>query len=126
MLYASGSSAGEFFYRELIKGTKRYKTRKIADVTNLDEAAAAAVEIAFEMNNEPDTSVIFSNKSESKDQVSRRDYYTGRVVNRRPRRKTIEESMDAWLLVEQERVDAGLISQGYLNARRNGLKNHVL
>lgn len=126
VLYASGSSAGEYFYRELIKGTKRYKTRKIENVANLDEAAEAAVEIAFELNNQPDLSVIIPGKSEVKETRYKRDYYTGRVVDRRPRRKSIEESMDAWLQIEQERVDAGLITQKYLEARRNGLKNHAL
>ena len=29
VLYASGTSAGQYFYRELIKGTKNYMTRRI-------------------------------------------------------------------------------------------------
>ena len=126
VLYGSGSSAGTYFYRELIKGTKNYRTRKIENVTNLDEAAEAAVEIAFSLNKEPDVSIIFDKKQSNSQSSPKRDYLTGRIVDRRPRKQTIEQAMDAWIQKEQERCDAGLISQGYVNARRNGLKNHVL
>ena len=50
VLYASGTSAGKYFYRELIKGTQTYKTRRIEGVSNMDEAEAAATEVAFELN----------------------------------------------------------------------------
>lgn len=124
--YASGTSAGQFFYRELIKGTKNYKTRRIEGVSNMDEAEAAAIEVAFELNREPDLSILFGKSKDNSQSHKKRHYVTGRVVDRRPRKQRIEEAMDAWLSKEQERVDAGLIAQGYLNARRNGLKNHVL
>ena len=54
VLYATGTSAGQFFYRELIKGTKNYRTRRIEGVSNMDEAEAAATEVAFQLNKEPD------------------------------------------------------------------------
>ena len=50
VLYASGTSAGKYFYRELIKGTQTYKTRRIEGVSAMDEAEAAATEVAFELN----------------------------------------------------------------------------
>lgn len=126
VLYASGTSAGQYFYRELIKGTKNYKTRRIEGVSNMDEAEIAATEVAFELNKEPDLSIVFDKSSKSSQSRHQRDYRTGQVVDRRPRKQRIEDAIDAWLAKEQERVDAGLISQGYLNARRNGLKNHLL
>ena len=126
VLYASGTSAGQFFYRELIKGTKKYKTRRIDGVSSMDEAEAAATEVAFELNREPEISILFDKSDGNSQSRRKRDYVTGKVVDRRPRKQRIEDAMDAWLAKEQERVDAGLISQGYLNARRNGLKNHVL
>ena len=36
VLYASGTSAGQYFYREPIKGTKNYMTRRIEGVSNMD------------------------------------------------------------------------------------------
>ena len=59
VLYASGTSAGQFFYRELIKGTKNYKTRRIDGVSTMDEAEAAATEVAFELNKEPELSILW-------------------------------------------------------------------
>lgn len=74
VLYGSGSSAGSYFYRELIKDTKNYRTRKIENVINIDEAAEAAVEIAFSLNKESDVSIIFD-KGQSNSQ-SRLDVTT--------------------------------------------------
>jgi len=63
VLYASGTSAGKYFYRELIKGTQTYKTRRIEGVSNMDEAEAAATEVAFELNKEPpDLSLVFGKR----------------------------------------------------------------
>ena len=63
VLYASGTSAGKYFYRELIKGTQTYKTRRIEGVSNMDEAEAAVTEVAFELNKEPpDLSLVFGKR----------------------------------------------------------------
>ena len=62
VLYASGTSAGQYFYRELIKGTKNYMTRRIEGVSNMDEAEAAATEVAFELNKKPDLSILWENQ----------------------------------------------------------------
>ena len=66
VLYSSGTSAGKFFHRELIKGFKNYKTRRIECVSNMDGAEAAATEVAFALNKEPDPSIIFGNKDKSR------------------------------------------------------------
>ena len=47
--YGSGTSAGSYFYKEKIPGERRYKTRRIPDATNIEEAVQAAVEIAFKL-----------------------------------------------------------------------------
>ena len=47
--YASASSAGGWFYRELIPGTKSYRTKRIKDVQALEEAVLAATDVAFQM-----------------------------------------------------------------------------
>ena len=58
--YGSGSSAGEYFYRELIPGTKNYRTRKIEGATCLEDAVEAAFEIATELAREPDFTAVFN------------------------------------------------------------------
>ena len=59
--HQDGTSAGCYFYRELIKGTKSYKTRKIEGVSSMDEAEQKCVEIAFELNKEPDLKIVIGN-----------------------------------------------------------------
>ena len=78
VLYASGTSAGQFFYRELIKGTKSYMTRRIEGVSNMDEAEAAANEVAFELNKKPDLSLLWD-KPKGNGSDPKRDYFSGRV-----------------------------------------------
>ena len=104
VLYGSGTSAGKYFYRELIPGTKNYKTRRIDNVSSMDEAVESAMEIAFELNKEPDIQLIAEDKVKG--------YKSSIVVNRRKRAKPISVTVNDWLRNEQERVDKGLISPG--------------
>ena len=120
VLYGSGSSAGSFFYRELIEGTKSYKTRKIMNVNNMEEAVLSAIEIAFKINSEPEISISLPTGD------AKQKYVQLNKVDRRPRKQLIKEAIDKHIANEQRRVDAGLITQGYLNARTNGLRNHLL
>ena len=76
VLYASGTSAGQFFYRELIKGTKNYMTRRIEGVSNIDEAEAAATEVAFELNKKPDLSILWDKPKGDGSEAPKRDYFT--------------------------------------------------
>ena len=126
VLYGSGSSAGQFFYREIIKGTKNYKTRKIEGVSDIEEAASAAVEIAFSLANEPEGYLQRIQRQDGVKSNTESSFYSANPRRRRPRKELIEDSFNKWFAVEQRRVDAGLITQFYLNARKNGLSNHIL
>ena len=95
--HQDGTSAGCYFYRELIKGTKSYKTRKIEGVSSMDEAEQKCVEIAFEMNKEPDLKIVFGDKPSSTSGATNgrnatRDYFTGKVVGRRRKSQPIEKN----------------------------------
>ena len=48
--YATGSSAGGWFYRELVPGTKSYRTKRIEGAQTLEEAVSAATDVAFQLN----------------------------------------------------------------------------
>ena len=50
VLYGSGSSAGGWFYRELVSGSKSYRTRRIGGAQTLEEAVLAATDVAFQLN----------------------------------------------------------------------------
>ena len=47
--WASGSSSGKFFYRELVAGTKRYRYRELPEAFTMDEAEAQAANAAIEL-----------------------------------------------------------------------------
>jgi integrase len=124
VLYGSGTSTGKYFYRELIKGTKNYKTKRIDGVTNMDEAEAACVEIAIELNKEqsPLDVVVTPNKELTK----RQDYSVMRVVTRKPRSIPIAQAVKNWLKMEYEKADAGLITKGTADAKERLFRLYVL
>ena len=45
--YANGNSAGKYFYRELLKGTKKYRYICIEEATSLEEAIEMASDAAI-------------------------------------------------------------------------------
>ena len=121
VLYASGTSAGQYFYREYV-GNDSYKTRRIPDATTMDQACELAVEIAFKFNKQPDLSFVF--QGEGKKQATKQRKAV-RVSERKRRKQLVKNAIDSYLVKEQERVDAGLIVQSHFNRKRNGLANHL-
>ena len=122
--YGSGSSAGSFFYRELIPGTSTYKTKKIDGAETLEDAVEMAMDIAIELAKEPDVSIVIPGRGQSTP-TNKRDYVTGKIVDRRPRKQLIKDAVERWVASERKRADAGLITSGYVEARRNGMV-HIL
>ena len=50
--YADGNAVGQYFYREIIEGTKRYRTKLIEGANTLLEAVEKAADVAIEMREE--------------------------------------------------------------------------
>ena len=124
--YGSGSSAGEYFYRELIPGTKNYRTRKIEGATCLEDAVEAAFEIATELAREPDFTAVFNpnglHSSDSKPSQQR-----GVInIHRRGRKQTLKLAVNEWLKKQQEQVDVGLLSPRTYKQKRITLTIHLL
>ena len=42
MQYANGNSAGKFFYKEYIKGERRYKSKEIVGASTIEQAKELA------------------------------------------------------------------------------------
>ena len=129
--HQDGTSAGCYFYRELIKGTKSYKTRKIEGVSSMDEAEQKCLEIAFELNKEPDLKLVIGNNPSTTTGATNgrngtRDYFTGKVVGRRTKSQPIEIAMKRWIAQEQEKVDAGLLKQTTITNKELTLRLHIL
>jgi len=126
VLYGSGTSAGSFFYRELIKGSRSYRQRKIPDATTMDEAVQLAVEVAFAMQAEeletPDlVKDIFSPSKPS----GSKSYETTTLL-RQPRRQLIEDSITNFLEQERQRKEAGLITSKTRQQKEITLTQHML
>lgn len=47
--YANGNSAGKFFYKEYIKGKRRYKSKEIVGASTIQEAKELAPQVAIEL-----------------------------------------------------------------------------
>ena len=126
VLYASGTSAGQFFYRELIKGTKSYMTRRIEGVSNMDEAEAAATEVAFELNKKPDLSLLWDKPKGNGSEAPKRDYFSGRVVSRKPRSIPVSQVVQNWLRLEYEKADSGLIRRDTVDKKAGLCRRHLI
>ena len=126
VLYASGTSAGQFFYRELIKGTKSYMTRRIEGVSNMDEAEAAATEVAFELNKKPDLSLLWDKPKGNGSEAPKRDYFSGRVVSRKPRSIPVSQAVQNWLRLEYEKADSGLIRRDTVDKKAGLCRRHLI
>ena len=49
MQYANGNSAGKFFYKEYIKGERRYKSKEIVGALTIEQAKELAPQVAIEL-----------------------------------------------------------------------------
>ena len=126
VLYGSGTSAGGYFYRELVKGQRSYRQRRIPGVSSMQEAVQAAVDVAFQLHNDkPDPqAVALIGRADSTPQNSKT--YQSYVVTRQPRKQRIEDAIDAFLKEEQKRVDVGLLAQKTQTQKRITLTRHLL
>ena len=52
-VWANGTSAGKYFYREKVEGKKAYRFKELLEANNLDEAEAMATEAAIKLREAP-------------------------------------------------------------------------
>ena len=112
--YGSGTSAGKWLYKELIKGTKSYRTRVLKGAVTKEEAIEMATEVAFNMNQNAD---LKRNISDPMDLVIREERLQSRIekLNRdeKAKKKSIdtEAAIEDYLKQQSKRVDAGTFSE---------------
>ena len=111
VLYGSGTSAGSFFYRELVKGGRSYRQRKIPNVTSMEDAVQAAIEVAFAIQAEEQESPDLASELVGGSRSTRRQLsHEQQTVTRQPRRQLIGNAVRSFLEQEQRRSTAGLIT----------------
>ena len=124
--YASGTSSGAFFYREWNRSSKSYRTRRIDEATTLSEAVELAPDIAFALREEENSSetklstAILRNTRTSTSQQR----VTG--TKRKPRAQSVEVAINAYLLDEIRKRDAGVITDSTHRVKANILQKHLV
>ena len=122
--YASGSSAGGWFYRELVPGTKTYRTKRIKGVQTLEEAVLAATEVAFQLQAASAGSeavlggVLRSQPGTTKQYVA--------TSIRKPRSVTIKSALGGFEKEELLRVKAGHITDETHRNKIRTLRKHLI
>jgi hypothetical protein len=126
VLYGSGTSAGGYFYRELVKGQRSYRQRRIPGVSSMQEAVQAAVDVAFQLHKDKPDPLATSLTGAADQGAARGKSHKSHIVTRQPRKQLIEDAIDAFLKEEQRRVDVGLLSQKTQTQKRITLTLHLL
>jgi len=127
VLYGSGTSAGSFFYRELVKGSRSYRQRKIPNVTSMEDAVQAAVEVAFAIQaEEQETPELVSELVSGSRSARRKRSYEQHTVTHQPRRQLIENAVRSFLEQEQRRSAAGLITTKTKQQKGITLTQHLM
>lgn len=112
--YASGTSSGKYFYQELVKGTKTYKTRLIEGASTMDEALSKVIDIAFEINKD-----IPTNTSDAK------EYKPTPTSKRKPKKTLITDAIDAFVRKEELRASSNVITEKTVDNKRRLLNLHL-
>lgn len=127
VLYGSGTSAGSFFYRELVKGKRSYRQRKITGATTMDEAVQAAIEVAFALHaEEQNTTSLVTNLIVGGNGGPPSKSYIQNTITRQARRQLLEDSVTSFLKQEQRRTEAGLITLKTKQQKATTLTHHLL
>ncbi len=115
ILYSNGNSPGKWYYKEKIKGQRRYKTKLIEDATSLEEAKELAIQIAFELQQDTKQSVKDLDPLSllAREEKLQRDREKLLRAERRGDKKSVsvESALDDFLKQQNKRVRAGTFAK---------------
>ena len=118
LLYANGNGAGNWYYKEKVKGKKSYREKKIEGATNLQEAIELAPQVAIELAQslaaKPPTpsniDPLDLMAREEKLQRAKEKLFKAKKKEENPK-INLEKAFKDWFTQEQKRVDAGALAQ---------------
>ena len=127
ILYENGDSAGKWFYKEKIEGSKdSYKTKVIDGANTLEEAKERVIEIAFELAKDPVKPSVINSNIDPLDLIAREEKLLRQKerLNRAEQKKnnpkiSLEKAFKDWFKQEQKRVDAGALAQSSFDHKFN-------
>ena len=97
-----------WYYKQLIPGTKKYRTRKIQGVRTLEGAKSKALEIAFQLGNEPIAETKTVNRSKKVKQVR------------------VKDAVNSFLAKQSDLVETGEFEASTLKSKTITLRVHLL
>ncbi|KZR66444.1 MULTISPECIES: tyrosine-type recombinase/integrase [Prochlorococcus] len=98
-----------YYYRELIPGTKTYRTKKIEGVDNIEDGKKKVLDIYSEFRGRPPSTPS-----------------TQRSLDKKLRTQSIEQSVENFLQHLHEKQDSGIITWGTYRKKRSVLINHLI
>ena len=115
-VWANGTSAGKFFYREKVEGRKAYRFKELLEASNLDEAERLATEAAIELR---ETKPPASPKNyDPLDLIAREEKLVKqkeRLIREEKKKESpkekLEKVIDDWLSTIKKKADTGTIEQ---------------
>ena len=124
--YANGNSAGKFFYKEYIKGERRYKSKEIVGASTIEQAKELAPQVAIELAQSlaakpPTLSTIDPldlMAREEKLQRAKEKLFKAKKKEENPK-INLEKAFKDWFTEEQKRVDAGALAQSSFDHKLN-------
>ncbi len=124
--YANGNSAGKFFYKEYIKGERRYKSKEIVGASTIEQAKELAPQVAIELAQDAVNKPSLTTSIDPLDLIAREEklqrakekLFKAKKKEENPK-INIEKAFKTWFDQEQKRVDAGALAQSSFDHKFN-------
>ena len=128
--FDEGTSAGKFFYRELIKGTKKYQYKVLHEAESLDEAEAmaadAAIQLASTKQIDKPTHTDPLQLLAREERLTQQQLKLARFEKKSKPNVEIEKALKDYVRLQAEKRDKGLIAEATYTNKRIILEIHVL
>ena len=125
VLYGSGTSSGKWFYREWDAAAKKYRQKQIADAVDVQEAVSGAIDAAFQIKQEKEGTGPITGAAPLQRQP-RLKSFRNTVADNKQKRETVVHAIEQWIIIQNEKAEAGLIDKRTAQAKANVYKNHML
>ena len=118
LLYANGNGAGNWYYKEKVKGLKKYREKKIEGAKNLQEAIELAPQVAIELAQDAVKKPSITTSIDPLDLIAREEklqrakekLFQAKKKEENPK-INLDKAIKEWLLTQEKRVEGGDLAQ---------------
>ena len=114
----NGNSAGKWFYKEKIKGVKKYRTKEIVGAKTLEEARELVTDVAIQLAAQASEQPTITSPNDpaslierEEKLISRKERLAREERKREQPKMTVEKALNDWLAGQKKRVDAGSFAE---------------